>query len=516
MGTNIMVNALAGTGKTFCVTEGVHRMVGARRKTSGSDEQVAIWEAMCDTESAGRIHMTSFTNDASDQLAFKGPMGPNGKPLASSNSTYSMGCSFGKAKGQAGYIDPYNNKYRVLTNEFLGGTKFEISQTEPGLWDAVFELQSKARLDLKVELTAAELSDLADWYSVDIPDGRTKDGSKRADIVLEGVNSVLEAGRNKPGTYDFVDMVYLPVVHDLVTKRYDTLIVDEAQDMGKAQQEICLRSSYRRIVIGDVNQAIFGFAGADADAFGRLRAWLEMTLAGLQEFPLNMTRRCAKSIVTKANQLVPDLVALPDAPEGDVVFPRKSEFFEKHLPMLMDRYKGLKFNADNFMVICPTNAPLISMMFGLSKKGIKAFINGGDITSSMLKFVAKHVTIGDLIRGIEEKLYQIESKKNSKNKQTQLDIYDALLSIVPMCTTVSAVKSSIEGMFSDTRKPGYIELSSIHKAKGREADTVVVWNVDRCYSPYSKKPWQHQQDKNLHYVADTRAKTLLYEIRSTS
>jgi ATP-dependent exoDNAse (exonuclease V) beta subunit len=258
-----MVQAGAGTGKTFCVTEGVYRMLGIKRKTEGSEEQQAIWEAMKEDPYPGRIHMTSFTRDASDQLADMGPRDSFGKPIASSKSTYGTGLSYAKAKGQAGHIDIYGNKYKGLTSEFLGGTKFETSKTDPGVWEAIFEIQSKARLELIVEASEKQVKDLADWYGIEIP-------SRKKDVVVEGINAVLAAGREKLHVYDFVDQVYLPVIQDLVTKRYETIIVDEAQDMGKAQQEICLRCSYRRIIIGDPHQAIFGFAGADSDAFGRL------------------------------------------------------------------------------------------------------------------------------------------------------------------------------------------------------------------------------------------------------
>lgn len=513
MASNIMVNAGAGTGKTFCVTEGVHRMIGNKRKTTGSEEQQAIWEEMCSDPYPGRIGMTSFTVDASDQLAMKGPIGPDGKPLAASKSTYGMGLGFAKRKGQAGYVDIYGNKYRSLTTEFLGGTKFETSQADPGLWDAIYELQFKARLDLIVKADDEKVKKLADWYGIDIPPSKQQ-------TVTEGINAVLAAGREQVGTYDFVDQVYLPVVHDLVHKTTETLIVDEGQDMGIAQQEICLRSSYRRIIIGDPHQAIFGFAGADSDAFGRLGRYLEMTQAGVKWFPLNMTRRCAKAIVREANTFVPELTPLPNAPEGDVKKVKKGDFWGTSIDRILTRYKGSKGNTllgpQQLMIICPTNAPLISVMFKLKMKGINSFINGGDITASMIKFVKKNGEqgVGQLRIEIQRKLDQIENRRMSKNKQVQLDLYEALQEIALSCHTTSAVESTISNMFSDTRRPGWIELSSIHKAKGREADTVVIWNIDRCRSPYSTMPWQHQQDRNLEYVADTRAKTLLYQVRS--
>lgn len=230
-----------------------------------------------------------------------------------------------------------------------------------------------------------------------------------------------------------------------------------------------------------------------------------------------MTRRCAKSIVHRANRFVEELTALPDAPEGQVYEKvSKGQFFSDHLDKILNQYGRIKLGPNDLMVICPTNAPLISMMFNMQKRGIKSYINGGDITGSMMTFVKKHMDQGMSVLRVEvqRKLDQIGNRKNSTSKQNQLDLYEALDNICMECTTADLVVKSINNMFSDVRRPGWIELSSIHKAKGREADTIVIWNIDRCQSPYSELPWQFQQDRNLEYVATTRAKRTLYCIRS--
>ncbi|HEY3473413.1 MAG TPA: ATP-binding domain-containing protein, partial [Anaerolineales bacterium] len=51
--------------------------------------------------------------------------------------------------------------------------------------------------------------------------------------------------------------------------------------------------------------------------------------------------------------------------------------------------------------------------------------------------------------------------------------------------------------------------STIHKAKGLEADKVFWLNSSKCPSPWARQPWQLQQEYNLCYVATTRAKTTL-------
>ena len=515
MTKHLMVKAGAGTGKTFCVTEGVHRMVGSPRKTVGSEEQQAVWDVMCSDPYPGNIHMTSFTNDASEQLAFKGPLNALGKPAASSSSTYGMGLHVAKTCGQAGVIDIYGNKYKGLTTEFLGGTKFETKDGLPGVWEAIFETQSKARLALKRKLGMEEMKELADHYGIEVPGGK-KDGVPYQDMVLEGVNAVLEAGIEKSWHYDFGDMVYIPVVTNLISrKKYGTLVVDEAQDLGVAQQELCLRLAWRLILVGDPRQAIYGFAGADSDSFGRLYRWLDNTQRGIEVLPLNLTRRCSLSVVREANRFAPELKAMDGAPEGTVESMAKRDLGQEKIERIVTSYGGKsQFGGDKLMVICPTNAPLIGMLFRLQKYGVRAYIHGGDLTKSMKLFISKFESIGELRKGLEEKLSQLWSKKTSKSRDNQIDIHLALQEVAQSCTTVGAVVSSIDNAFSDTPRPGWIRLSTIHKAKGLEADTIIIWEVDKCKSQYSTQPWEFEQDKNLEYVAITRAKKFLIKVAS--
>jgi ATP-dependent exoDNAse (exonuclease V) beta subunit len=53
----------------------------------------------------------------------------------------------------------------------------------------------------------------------------------------------------------------------------------------------------------------------------------------------------------------------------------------------------------------------------------------------------------------------------------------------------------------------------VHKAKGLEANRVFWLNYD-FVSKWARQPWQMQQEKNLRYVAATRAKSELILIPS--
>jgi len=68
----------------------------------------------------------------------------------------------------------------------------------------------------------------------------------------------------------------------------------------------------------------------------------------------------------------------------------------------------------------------------------------------------------------------------------------------------------IESIFSDDVQG--ISFSTVHKAKGLEARNVYLLRPDLFPHPMAKKPWEIQQETNIHYVAATRSLENLYFI----
>jgi len=77
-----------------------------------------------------------------------------------------------------------------------------------------------------------------------------------------------------------------------------------------------------------------------------------------------------------------------------------------------------------------------------------------------------------------------------------------------------ALEYMISDLFADDIPPsGVVTLSSIHKAKGREWPRVFLLGKSD-YQPFHRatKPWEKQQERNLIYVAYTRAERHLIHI----
>lgn len=264
-------------------------------------------------------------------------------------------------------------------------------------------------------------------------------------------------------------------------------------------------------------QAIYGFAGADAESMSRMASELSETARGCVTLPLTVTRRCGKAIVAEANKIVPDFEAHESNGEGTI---RNANFPTEDSTADQD-YRGQVQDGD--FVLCRVNAPLVQQCFRFLKAGRKATIQGRDIGQGLISTVKK--IAGDsqdvslLVAGLSNWLHAEIAKENAKRNPSESrlitlqDRYDCLCCFADDAASVSAVIDKIESIFSDDRNGSGIKLSSIHRAKGLESDRVFFINTTEaaCPHPMAKSAWQRGQENHLLYVAITRArKELIY------
>jgi len=336
------------------------------------------------------------------------------------------------------------------------------------------------------------LDDLAQYYNVDVGYSRKS--------VYDAVRYLLNYAKNNVRSITFDDMIWLPNVLDFRGSTYDWVLVDELQDTNKAQIGIVERlvSDQSRIIgVGDTHQSIYAFRGADSDAIDNfVNNW------NADRLPLSITYRNPKKVVELVRNKF-DYIPLecPDWADDGIV-----EMLP--FPRLVTMVRP------NDMVLCRTNADLVAPAFQLIRQGYKVIIRGRDIGKSLMTLVAKMEsnTIPELIKKLAEykdaEVYKLIYADKVMQAQSLEDRVETIIALCDGVNTIYDLKNRIETIFSDDNAP--IVFSSIHKAKGLEADRIFILRPDLLPHPMAKKPWEKVQESNLEYVAYTRAKKELY------
>ena len=136
------------------------------------------------------------------------------------------------------------------------------------------------------------------------------------DDECEVCREMLLWGKSNTDEIDFTDMVWLPNVLNLTTKKYqyNWIFIDEAQDTSVAQQEMiekCFKRGARFCIIGDEYQQINIWAGSSEDAIKKFKEH-----ANTKEYQLPISYRCPKSVVNLARKYSPNIVAQDNATES--------------------------------------------------------------------------------------------------------------------------------------------------------------------------------------------------------
>lgn len=319
------------------------------------------------------------------------------------------------------------------------------------------------------------------------------------ELAIEGLKlSTAMANR----LIDFDDMIYIPVVKGMKLWENDWVLVDEAQDTNPARRALArkmLKRNGRAVFVGDENQSIYGFTGADADAIQQIMR--DFKCATL---PLTVTYRCPKAVVAIAQGIVPDIQAHASAPEGTV---RSIEGLEKVVDL-----------GATDAVLCRNTKPLVETAYALIRRGIACHVEGKDIGVGLLKLANKYSvrSLDDLRDKLETFLERETQKLIAKGRETMAealaDRIETLFVLMDGCPDVNCLRQKIATMFLDGDKEAKptLTLSTVHKSKGREWNRVFILGYDTLMpSKWARQAWQLEQEENLKYVAVSRAKSEL-------
>lgn len=398
-------------------------------------------------------------------------------------------------------IDEYKYYTHIRENlsHYSNGKSNRLSRSKwQQFFNNVCKLVEFARFNLISSISDIEI--VADRYNV-FPI------ENEAEIALK----VLSWGSDNLECIDYTDMIWLPNVLRLSQKglQYDWVLTDECQDLSIAQREMLFKvqkMGTRFVFVGDKSQSIYGFNGSLPEQFEELK-----NLPNTISLPLSISYRCAKNIVKFAQGIEPSIEWNEDGREGQVVNDCKLEDVN-----------------DGDMVLCRNNKPLIELYNTFIMMGKTCYINGKDIglnLKKMIKQTKKEELNRDLNNdGVFVRLYDsffdlrndlIKTKSLDKSVVMEnesvkglLDCINALEILADGINTKDELINKIDSIFSDKKKKDGITLSTVHKAKGLEADNVYII-CRNLLGKNGQQPWEKKQERNLMYVAYTRAKNKL-------
>jgi len=320
---------------------------------------------------------------------------------------------------------------------------------------------------------------------------------------------------------DFAGQVFLPVYHEMRPSiTYDRVLVDECQDQSFVNREIArlyLSPMGKMVAVGDENQAIYSWRGADSNAIKEMHSLMsKMEESGPEEFPLTLCRRCGREVIADAQNLVPAIQALPDAPKGTS---------NRNAPITSDGLFETLLGQKKGLVLCRANAPLVSLCLRLLAKRVPAFLARSNIVSDLLRLIdslSEHkdcCAVSDMLSALEtyeaEKLAKV-SKQGQKGVAKAQVIADKAACLRALAeadnvNTCGQLKKLIDELFpheNGKNADNAVMLSTVHGAKGGEADTVYVLSPESKEASIFDEVWSDSRDRdNTLYVCITRAKT---------
>lgn len=460
---NVVLKARAGTGKTYIIIEGIKHATEAQ------------------------ILLCAFNTKNANQLNAKLKLAGVGT-RAIAMTLHAMGNSIIKRFWERLFIDDKNPfaRQEALTNTVCG------PRAPDSIKRLVSKLHTKGREIVPHATVLGHLTDLAVQFEC-VPDiGWAGDGFDLDYVEQRALDAMELAARVKPIAtgIDFADMIFLPVRNRWLNERYGLVVVDEAQDMTTSQLEIAQGvCSGRVIIVGDDRQAIYGFRGVDPENFNNLKSTLRA-----HELPLTVSFRCGQAVIREAQALVPDITCPETAPEGSVT------------TLAADALVVTAAPGD--FILSRVNAPLASVAMKLLKVGKRVNIAGKDIGKGLVTLINKFKarSVPDLMSKIEtwagKELYRLNKlKSDTTAKQEAIrDQQEMLLAFCEGAVSVAKVTEHITNLFVDDGlgEAGMITCSSVHRAKGMEADRVFVLKNTLRNGAI--------EEANIAYVAITRAK----------
>nr|WP_221284430.1 UvrD-helicase domain-containing protein [Deinococcus humi] len=312
---------------------------------------------------------------------------------------------------------------------------------------------------------------------------------------------------------DYTDMLWLPVRHGYGHHSLRLALVDEAQDLTPLRQQFVQHllglpdttDAGRLIFVGDSDQSIYLWAGADPAALSRLKA-----AVGAVELPLSVSFRCPREVVRYARAYSSFIQPAPQAPPGVI----------EHVSAETATYE----RGDT--VLCRTNAPLIRLALELMTRRVSVSVVGRDLEvrlrEALMAALPAHGSfcnddVTELARAylapLDEPLKQRAAEGDRAARQQRTELYDLARCLRYLAWVVSRAsgEGTLEGALGLLRAlcredaDADVLLASVHRAKGKEWPRVTILYPELM--PLAQG--DADEERAVQFVAVTRAQQVL-------
>jgi DNA helicase-2/ATP-dependent DNA helicase PcrA len=341
--------------------------------------------------------------------------------------------------------------------------------------------------------------------------------------ILFLLDQELKKYKKEKGLIDYDDMLERFIKQD-VSPSFDVLFIDEAQDLSPLQWRMVRtiwQKANKTYIAGDDDQAIFKWAGADVDSFIALKEEVDYieTLNQSYRIPGGPIHELSQNIIDKVSnrykknyrprQEIGDLLRYSDVTQVDMcegqwlVLSSANHFLDdiKDLCELQGWYYSHKHKNSiklNLLLAIQTWEKWRNGENTLSAVQIK------NIYSYLGDNVTKGYRTGKTLS--EEAAYDIEQCIAEHGLQTKDVWYKAFAGLDT--NTENYIRNMLANKEKISQTPR-ITLSTIHGAKGGEADNVLLL-PDITKSAVDHNDSDPDDLHRLFYVAVTRAKKSLH------
>src|SRR5262245_24850541 len=367
-----------------------------------------------------------------------------------------------------------------------------------------------------------------------------------ADEIAE-IFRAYEREKRKRGVVDFDDLIAGcadaferdPAFADAQRWRFRHLFVDEFQDASPAQFRLLrawLGDRHDLCVVGDGDQAIYGFAGADPQFLTRFEVHFPrdrhpsvgVVRLGSNYRSTPQVVAAATSVLGPPNRRRPSVRAA--RPDGPIPSVEVYDDDEAEAAGVARALRGAARNGTSWSrlaVLYRVNAQSALFEEALSKAGVPFRVRGGVrfLERPEVQVALDTLRRAALIapgRAFDEHLTDLVADAEERSEE-QREHVDALVRLGREYLAAEGGNGSVDGFLgflqaalrnddSDVARGEAVELLTFHRAKGLEFDTVFVTGVERGLVPisYAKTTDALDEEQRLLYVALSRAERELH------